>query len=71
MILTHKDDSSHPFEYAWIIGIFHIDAIYNKEGVRDGLKPYDILWVRWYHGVTSYHAGFERKHLQSGVHSIR
>ena len=63
MILTHEDNSSHPFKYAWIIGIFHVDAIYNKGGVGDEPKTYDILWVQWYHHDTSYHAGFKRKRL--------
>jgi hypothetical protein len=63
MILARKDDSSHPFEYARIIGIFHVDAIDNKGGVGDGPKTYDILWVRWYHCDTSYRAGFKRKRL--------
>ncbi|KDR69150.1 hypothetical protein GALMADRAFT_230924 [Galerina marginata CBS 339.88] len=63
MVLARGDESGHPFEYARVIGIFHLDAVYNKDGASDVSETYDVLWVRWYRRDTSYRAGFERKRL--------
>ncbi|KAF8955631.1 hypothetical protein BDZ97DRAFT_1673366, partial [Flammula alnicola] len=62
MVLARNEDSGHPFEYARIIGIFHVDAIYNN-GAGSAPNTYDILWVRWYRRDTSYRAGFKKKRL--------
>ncbi|KAF8155662.1 hypothetical protein B0H34DRAFT_859991 [Crassisporium funariophilum] len=63
MTLSRNDESGHPFEYARVIGIFHLDAVYNKDGASDVPETYDVLWVLWYRRDTSYRAGFEKKHL--------
>jgi len=63
MVLARDEGSGHPFEYARVIGIFHLDAVYNKVGVSGDPETYDVLWVRWYRRDSGYCAGFEKKHL--------
>lgn len=39
----------HPFSYAHILGIFHVNAIYIGPGMVDYTpRQLDFLWVRWY-----------------------
>jgi hypothetical protein len=48
---THDTDngSSHPFLYARILGIYHVNVIYNGEGMLDySARKVDFLWVRWF-----------------------
>lgn len=63
MVLARDEASGHPFEYARVIGIFHLDAVYNQAGASDVAETYDVLWVRWYQRDISYRAGFEKKRL--------
>jgi hypothetical protein len=41
--------SVHPFLYARVLGIFHINIIYNGPGmVNYEAMRFDFLWVRWF-----------------------
>ena len=44
MVLAHEDDSEypHPYWYARIIGIFHVNVRYQAR-----LRRINVLWVRW------------------------
>ena len=44
MVLAHEDDAEHPhpYWYAHIIGIFHLNVRYEGR-----LRRMDVLWVRW------------------------
>jgi hypothetical protein len=45
----NDDDDSHPFWYARVIGIFHVNVIYTGTGMLDYLaRRLDFLWVRWF-----------------------
>jgi len=52
MVLTQPDSTEpsdeHLFLYGRILGIFHINVIYNGPGMTD-YNPwcYDFLWVQW------------------------
>lgn len=63
MTLGPEDDSSHPFAYARIIGIFHVDVIHNVPGATSTPTSLEVLWVRRFQRDTSYRAGFTRKRL--------
>lgn len=50
MVLADNDDNSlHPFLYARILGIFHVNVIYTGPGSFD-FRPqrFNFLWVRWF-----------------------
>ena len=50
MVLSHEDtENPHPYWYAWIIGIFHVDVRYRGPEIPDHApKCIDLLWVRWF-----------------------
>ncbi|KJA14473.1 hypothetical protein HYPSUDRAFT_114921, partial [Hypholoma sublateritium FD-334 SS-4] len=56
---------SHPFEYARIIGIFHVDVVHpvpEKSGPTT--TSIEIIWVRRFRIDTTYSsAGFKKKRL--------
>jgi hypothetical protein len=44
-----NDDSSHPFLYARVLGIFHVNVIYTGGGSLDyTARRMEFLWVRWF-----------------------
>lgn len=67
LLKTHTDDSpddpepepeeaqdTHPFLYARVIGIYHVNVIYTGPGmVNYNPTRFDFLWVRWYTHVPS------------------
>ena len=53
---------SHPFEYARIIGIFHIDVVHHVPGEdRPTTTSIEIIWIRRFRLDTRYSAGFKQK----------
>jgi hypothetical protein len=41
--------SDHPFLYARVLGIYHVNVIYTGEGMVDyNARRVDFLWVRWF-----------------------
>ena len=51
--------SSHPFCYAQVLGIYHVNVFY----IGPGMKSYEpirmeFLWVRWFRRVESSKAGW-------------
>ena len=54
----------HPFEYAQIIGIFHVDVVHRAPGeYMPTTTSIELLWVRRYRFDTTYSAGFQKKLL--------
>jgi len=59
MVLANTEDdesaSAHPFRYARVLGVFHVNVVYVGHGMVD-YQPHrlEFLWVRWYEnsGVT-------------------
>nr|GAT45241.1 predicted protein [Mycena chlorophos] len=49
MLPAPEGDSTHPFRYAQIIGIYHADVIHNVPGASAAAKRMEFLHVRWYH----------------------
>ena len=53
MTLAQPDPSDpsdvHPFLYGRILGVFHVNVIYNGPGmINYNPQRFDFLWVRWY-----------------------
>lgn len=45
-------DQQHPYLYARVLGIYHVNATYVGPGMVDYRSHrIDFLWVRWYHHV--------------------
>lgn len=54
--MTDSDDSAvderHPYLYAHVLGIYHVNATYIGPGMIDYCsRRIDFLWVRWYQCV--------------------
>jgi hypothetical protein len=44
-----NSDSSHPYLYARVLGIYHVNVIYTGEGSLDyAARRVEFLWVRWF-----------------------
>jgi hypothetical protein len=42
-------DTSHPFWYARVLGIYHVNVVYTGPGMIDyAARRLDFLWVRWF-----------------------
>ncbi|KAG5638429.1 hypothetical protein H0H81_012646 [Sphagnurus paluster] len=63
MTLAAEEDLDHPFRYAQVIGIFHVDVILNAPGQSQTPVSKEVLWVRWFKYDKSYRAGFQQRRL--------
>ena len=79
MVLSHKDERSHPYWYACVIHIFHVMTQYHNElsGPFSAPKQMDVLFVCWFRLDINYPCGWSKKRLhqlqffgQEGVHII-
>lgn len=63
MVLS-SDEADHPFEYARIIGLFHIDVAFTGPSSSSrAYKRLNIAWVRWFQFDSSYPCGFSAQRL--------
>ena len=65
MVLSHEDtENPHPYWYARIIGIFHVDVRYRGPEIPDHApKCINLLWVRWFARHTHSKCGWAMRHL--------
>jgi hypothetical protein len=57
------DKDQHPFWYARVLGIYHVNVIYIGEGNTDySPRRLEFLWVRWY-DLTSHGSGWSTQQL--------
>jgi hypothetical protein len=49
MLLSTCDTNPHPFLYARVLAIYHVNVIYNGPGMLnyDSMR-FDFMWVRWF-----------------------
>jgi hypothetical protein len=53
MVLSASDSiTNHPFKYAQVLGIFHVNVVYVGPGMVN-YQPHrmEFLWVRWYQSM--------------------
>lgn len=49
---SEEPSTKHPFLYAQVIGIYHVNVIYTGPGmVNYSPTRFDFLWVRWYEHI--------------------
>lgn len=49
LLSNHDDDESHPFRYARVLGVYHVNVVYTGPGMLDHqARRLNILWVRWF-----------------------
>ncbi|KAJ7673060.1 hypothetical protein DFH06DRAFT_53284 [Mycena polygramma] len=63
MVLAPDGDTSHPFSYAQILGIFHADVVNTAPGADPNAQSMEFLWVRRYRLDSTWRAGFKKKRL--------
>ena len=65
MVLSHKDvKNAHPYWYARIIGIFHMDVQYRSPELSNHTpKQINFLWVRWFARNRNLKCGWAVCHL--------
>ena len=58
VLAENDDDSDHPFLYARVIGIFHVNVVYTG-GTMVDYRPrkVEVLWVRWFEHDTNASVG--------------
>ncbi|KAJ8692097.1 hypothetical protein PTI98_009438 [Pleurotus ostreatus] len=61
MTLKQQDHAQHPFDYARVIGIFHVRV--QHETLSPDMQELDVLWVRNFHVDTTYCSGLKQKRL--------
>lgn len=59
---TDDDDLPHPFLYARVIGILHVNIRPRGDPTAE-LERVDVLWVRWFALDRSFTGGFKTKRL--------
>ena len=58
-MLLVSSESVHPFLYACVLGIFHVNVIYTGQGAKDYLpRCMEFLWAHWFE-VVDVSAGWE------------
>ena len=61
----HPDsEASHPFYYAQVLGIYHVNVVYTGlEMVDYQPRRMEFLWVRWYQHAELTQSGWDTYHL--------
>ncbi|KIJ33763.1 hypothetical protein M422DRAFT_182849, partial [Sphaerobolus stellatus SS14] len=67
MVYAQDDPNSpsfHPYWYARIIGIYHVNVLYTREdGMMEPPRQMHFLWVRWFGRDSSYNSGPQHRRL--------
>ncbi|KAG0703308.1 hypothetical protein DFH29DRAFT_998600 [Suillus ampliporus] len=64
MMLSHEDDDDrHPYWYARVIKIFHLDVWYDGQGAMQAPTCMHVLFVRWFGRNIDFKAGWSAKRL--------
>jgi hypothetical protein len=58
MLLDPNGDANHPFWFARVIGIFHVNVSF-----RGKVTLMHLLWVRWFGTDYKYKSGFKHRRL--------
>ncbi|KAJ7205778.1 hypothetical protein GGX14DRAFT_304615, partial [Mycena pura] len=61
MLPAQNDADPHPYWYALVLGIFHVDVRLKSQ--NKPYEPMEFLWVRWLTHDMRYHSGWKSKRL--------
>ena len=63
MVLSHEDDRAHPYWYARVICIFHVDVEYRErpDGPYSRPRRMDFLFICWFRWDGNFASGFGTK----------
>jgi hypothetical protein len=66
MVLSHENDNDrHPYWYARVVKIFHVNVLYYGMGSSNARAPtrMDVVFVHWFGRDTPFKAGWSAKRL--------
>jgi len=64
VLAENVDDSDHPYLYARVIRIFHVNVVYTGGTMIDySPHKFEVLWVRWFEHDMSAPAGWAHSKL--------
>lgn len=65
MVLSpEKTPGAHPFWYARVLGIYHLELVHKGPASRNGsVQHLEFLWVRWYGTEPGHRSGFKAARL--------
>ncbi|EJF58719.1 hypothetical protein DICSQDRAFT_148934 [Dichomitus squalens LYAD-421 SS1] len=67
IMMLAPEGAAHPYLYAWVIGIFHVEAFCagdDLDGVDDtDMQSVHVLWVRWFDIDSQAPGGFKARRL--------
>ncbi|KAG2056612.1 hypothetical protein BDR06DRAFT_1040269, partial [Suillus hirtellus] len=64
MVLSGKSMPSHPYWYARVLGIYHMEVWLAGDGRSKPLKQHlEVLWIQWLAMVQGYRSGMRHAHL--------
>ncbi|PPR03767.1 hypothetical protein CVT24_007510 [Panaeolus cyanescens] len=71
LLLSDTSENDHPFSYARIFRLFHVDITYHCQDGRSFMVPktFDIAWVRWLQIDEEHNSGWEARRLHR-VHFV-
>jgi hypothetical protein len=61
MVLSGETAPSHPYWYARVLGIYHLEVLLNNNKDRPVKRCLEVLWVRWLAALRNHKSGM--KHL--------
>jgi hypothetical protein len=66
MVLNDTEDEAHPFRYARVLGIYHVNVVYVGPGMVDHRpRRLEFLWVRWYQRTAVLNTGWGARKLDT------
>ena len=63
-LTVERNTGQHKFLYAHVLGVYHVNVVYTRPGMRDyEACCADFLWVRWYEVVDPMALGWKIRGL--------
>jgi hypothetical protein len=62
MVLSGETNPSHPYWYARVLGIYHME-VWLHHGGQPVKRSLEVLWVRWLAAIQGYRSGIQHARL--------
>jgi hypothetical protein len=64
MVLSGETTPSHPYWYARVLGIFHMEVwLHDHNGGQPAKRHLEVLWVRWLAALQNHKSGMKHTRL--------